>query len=113
MHSCPRRTLTETLDPLSPVRSLSDAMSRAGEAISNVRMVRAVSSEAQEAERNRRVLNKALRAGIKDAIAGGVAAALNDYLDLLAGVLILWYGGSIAMPPAGAICVGQLITYQL
>ena len=47
-------------------------MSRAGEAISNVRMVRDVSSEAQEAERNRRVLNKALRAGIKDAIAGGV-----------------------------------------
>ena len=59
------------------------------------------------------VLNKALRAGIKDAIAGGVAAALNDYLDLLAGVLILWYGGSIAMHPAGAISVGQLITYQL
>jgi sn-glycerol 3-phosphate transport system permease protein len=48
-----------------------------------------------------------------DAIAGGVAAALNDYLDLLAGVLILWYGGSIAMHPAGAISVGQLITYQL
>ena len=56
---------------------------------------------------------RALRAGIKDAIAGGVAAALNDYLDLLAGVLILWYGGTIAMHPAGAISVGQLITYQV
>ena len=71
-------------------------MSRMGEAVSNIRTVRAVSSEAHEAERNRSVLSKALRAGIKDAIAGGIAAALNDYLDLLAGVLILWYGG---LPP--------------
>lgn len=92
---------------------LSDAMSRMGEAVSNIRTVRAVSSEQQESQRNREVLDKALRAGIKDAIAGGVAAALNDYLDLLAGVLILWYGGTIAMHPAGAISVGQLITYQV
>ena len=46
-------------------------------------------------------------------LAGGVAAALNYYLDLFAGVMILWYGGSIAMDPKGAISVGQLITYQL
>ena len=48
-----------------------------------------------------------------DAIAGGIAAALNDYLDLLAGVLILWYGGGIAASPHGSITVGKLITYQL
>ena len=30
-----------------------------------------------------------------------------------AGVLILWYGGSIAMNPYGTISTGQLITYQL
>ena len=64
-----------------------------------------------EAKRNDYVLHRALLAGIRDAIAGGIAAALN-YLDLLAGVLILWYGGSIA-DPGGAISTGQPITYQL
>lgn len=92
---------------------LSDAMSRMGEAVSNIRTVRACSSEEIEAKRNDHVLHRALLAGIRDAIAGGIAAALNDYLDLLAGVLILWYGGSIAMDPGGAISTGQLITYQL
>ena len=32
---------------------------------------------------------------------------------LCSGVLILWYGGAIAMAPAGAISVGRLIKYQL
>ena len=92
---------------------LSDAMSRMGEAVSNIRTVRATSSEEIEAKMNDKTLFLALRAGIKDAIAGGIAAALNDYLDLLAGVLILWYGGTIAMDPGGSITVGQLITYQV
>ena len=34
-------------------------------------------------------------------------------LDLGAGVLILWYGGAIAMQADGAITVGSLITYQM
>lgn len=91
---------------------LSDVMSRMGEAVTNIRTVRACSSEEYEAKRNEEGLRKALVAGIKDAFANGVAAALNDYLDLLAGVLILWYGGSIAMNPHGTITTGQLITYQ-
>ena len=88
-------------------------MSRMGEAITNIRTVRACSSEEYESQRNEDGLRKALVAGIKDAFANGLTAALNDYLDLLAGVLILWYGGSIAMNPSGAISTGQLITYQL
>ena len=92
---------------------LSDVMSRMGEAISNIRTVRACSSEEYESQRNEDGLRKALVAGIKDAFANGLTAALNDYLDLLAGVLILWYGGSIAMNPHGAISTGQLITYQV
>ena len=91
----------------------SDVMSRIGEAINMVRTVRAMSTEELEVERNDAILHKALVTGIKDAIAGGIAVALNDYLDLLAGVLILLYGGSIAMDPEGSISVGQLITYQL
>ena len=92
---------------------LSDVMSRMGEAITNIRTVRACSSEEYESQRNEDGLRKALVAGIKDAFANGLTAALNDYLDLLAGVLILWYGGSIAMNPNGAISTGQLITYQV
>ena len=37
--------------------------------------------------------------GIRDAIFGSLASAFNDYLDLGAGVMILWYGGVIAMSP--------------
>ena len=92
---------------------MADAMSRMGEAVSNIRTVRACSSEEIEAKHNEDKLGKALKAGIRDAIAGGVAAALNDYLDMMAGVLILWYGGTIAMKPSGGITVGQLITYQV
>jgi len=84
-----------------------------GEAVTNIRTVRACSSEEYENKRNEEGLRKALVAGIKDAFANGLAAALNDYLDLLAGALILWYGGTIAMNPYGAISTGQLITYQL
>ena len=49
---------------------------------------------------------------MKDAFFGSIASAFNDYLDLGAGVMILWYGGVIAMDPNGSITVGQLITYQ-
>ena len=42
---------------------------------------------------------------------GEDAAAFNNYLDLGAGVLLLWYGGSIAMSPNGTsvLTVGSLI----
>ena len=56
---------------------------------------------------------QALRKGIRDAVLGAFSSAFNNYLDLGAGVLILWYGGSIAMKGDGAITVGSLIKYQL
>jgi ABC-type bacteriocin/lantibiotic exporter with double-glycine peptidase domain len=40
--------------------------------------------------------------------------AINSYLDLGAGVLILWYGGNLAMGNhEGGLTPGQLITFQL
>ena len=92
---------------------ISDAISRSGEAVNNIRTVRACSAEAFEIAHNDKTVNRALLSGIKDAIGAGVSAALNDYLELGAGVLILWYGGTMAMEPHGSITVGQLITYQL
>ena len=51
--------------------------------------------------------------GVKDAFFGALSSAFNNYLDLGAGVLILWYGGSIVMDDDGRISVGKLITYQV
>ena len=36
-------------------------------------------------------LHVALAKGVRDAVLGALASAFNNYLDLGAGVLILWY----------------------
>ena len=38
---------------------------------------------------------------------------INNYLELATGVLILWYGGSMAMDGKDKMSAGMLITYQL
>ena len=80
-----------------------------------MRTVRAVSSEDFERARYRETLNKGFAKGIKDASIGSLATFFNGGLDLFAGVLILWYGGAIAIDPSsdGGISVGNLITYQV
>ena len=80
----------------------SDGAAVATEAVTNVRTVRAVSSEAHEIDKYDETMTKALRKGVRDAIVGAATVSFNNYLDLGAGVLILWYGGSIAMSPEGA-----------
>ena len=67
-----------------------------------MRTVRAVSSEGHEIDKYDETMTKALRKGVRDAIVGAATVSFNNYLDLGAGVLILWYGGSIAMSPEGA-----------
>ena len=93
----------------------SDGTAVATEALTNVRTVRAVSSESYEVGQYEDTLNKALRKGILDSMLGALSSAFNNYLDLGAGVLILWYGGSIVMDVDGhhSLTVGKLITYQL
>ena len=75
----------------------SDGSAVATEAVTNVRTVRAVSSEAHEIGKYDDTMAKALRKGVRDATVGALTTSFNNYLDLGAGVLILWYGGSIAM----------------
>ena len=67
-----------------------------------MRTVRAVSSEGHEIDKYDETMTKALRKGVRDATVGALTTSFNNYLDLGAGVLILWYGGSIAMSPEGA-----------
>ena len=60
-----------------------------------MRTVRAVSSEDFERARYRETLNKGFAKGVKDAAIGSLATFFNSGLDLFAGVLVLWYGGSV------------------
>jgi ABC-type bacteriocin/lantibiotic exporter with double-glycine peptidase domain len=92
---------------------LSDAQSRMGEAINNMRTVRAVSSEEHESKLNDGTLDKCLQIGVRDACYSSLTEGFNSYLDLGAGVLILWYGGTIAMAPQGAISIGALIKFRM
>lgn len=50
--------------------------------------------------------------GIKDAVASAGTYALTNYFDLGCTVLLLWYGGILAMDDEG-MTVGKLITFQL
>ena len=95
------------------VQDLSDGNAITNEAISNVRTVRSVSSEDFERARYRVTLQKGFSKGIRDATIGSLATFFNGSLDMFAGVMILWYGGSIAVEADGEITVGDLIKYQL
>jgi hypothetical protein len=93
--------------------ALGDANSVAVEALGNIRTVRGFSTEEIEIERYEVGVAEALRCGIRDAFGGAGTFAINNYLDLGAGVLILWYGGNLAMDKDSSLSVGQLITYQV
>lgn len=55
----------------------------------------------------------ALEKGIKDSFGSAGTNALSSYLDMAAGALILWYGGSLAMDGEDRMTAGRLLTYQL
>jgi ABC-type multidrug transport system fused ATPase/permease subunit len=92
---------------------MGDANHLSSQAINNIRTVRAFSTEKLEKEKYDTVMNDVLKKGIKDAIAGAGTFALTNYMDLAIGVLILWYGGSVAMDSPNILSVGNLITFQL
>ncbi len=55
----------------------------------------------------------ALKKGITDAFGSAGTNAMSTYLDMGAGALILWYGGTLAMDGEDRMTAGRLITYQL
>jgi len=93
--------------------SLGDANALATEALNNIRTVRAFSNENVEIQKYHETCNEALDKGIKDAWAGAFTYALTEYIELSISVLLLWYGGSVAMVNQGILTIGNLITFQL
>jgi ATP-binding cassette subfamily B protein len=70
---------------------LAEANSSAAEALGNIRTVRAFSTEDVEIDRFKSKTLAAMQKGVRDAFAYAGAVAINDWLDLGASVLILWY----------------------
>jgi ATP-binding cassette subfamily B protein len=83
----------------------------AAQALSHIRTVKAFGCEDVVLQRYSDTNQLALHCGIKDAWGNGVTSALTNYLDLGAGVLILYYGGLLVY--RGEMSVGDLVTYQL
>ena len=93
--------------------ALGDANSLATQALTNIRTVRAFSAEAIEFGNFHVATEETVRLSVKDSFVGAGAYALTNYLDMTIGVLILWYGGSVAMQDPDILSVGKLITFQL
>ncbi|CAM9638358.1 unnamed protein product, partial [Hapterophycus canaliculatus] len=91
----------------------AEANGHATEALSNVRTVKAMSTEAEEMAKYDAATKVALEKGIKDSFGSAGTSAMSSYLDMGAGALILWYGGSLAMDGEDRMTAGRLITYQL
>jgi ABC-type multidrug transport system fused ATPase/permease subunit len=92
--------------------ALGEANSVAVESLGNIRTVRAFSTEPLEIAKYIKWTQEALKNGVQDAWGGAGMFAINNYLDLGAGILILWYGGLLALDKEN-FSVGKLITYQL
>ncbi|CAM9778122.1 unnamed protein product [Chrysoparadoxa australica] len=80
--------------------TLGEANSAATESLGNIRTVKALSTEPKEIKLFEEATGVALKKGELDALGGAGMQAINSYLDLGAGLAVLWYGGSLAMNPA-------------
>ena len=97
--------------------ALGEGNAAATEALSNIRLVRALSTEDEESAKYEERTQRALTCGVRDACGGALASSLNSYLDLSTTCLILFYGGSLAIRNAegggGGLTAGKLVTFQL
>ncbi|KAH3759497.1 ATP-binding cassette transporter, subfamily B, member 4, group TAP protein PpABCB4 MET type [Pelomyxa schiedti] len=93
--------------------ALGDANAVAVQAISNIRTVRAFSMEKREIKAYGMATSEALSQRVKEAIFGAGAFAITNSVDLAVGILLLCYGGIVAMNDPSKLSVGNLITFQL
>ena len=89
----------------------AEGNSTASQALSHVRTVKAFGCEDRVLEKYSATNKEALDRGVKDAWGNGITSALTGYLDLGAGVLILYFGGLLVFQ--GVMTVGELVTFQL
>lgn len=89
----------------------AEANSVASQALSHIRTVKAFGCEPKVVEKYSESNKQALDCGVKDAWGNGLTSALTGYLDLGAGVLILYFGGLLVYK--GEMTVGELVTFQL
>ena len=76
--------------------------------------MRSFGTEEHEIRKYTQATSEALEKSIRDSFANGGTYALTNYLDLATSVLLLWYGGGVAMGEhSGSLTVGKLITFQL
>eukprot|EP00916_Digyalum_oweni_P013094 GHVL01021534.1.p1 GENE.GHVL01021534.1~~GHVL01021534.1.p1 ORF type:complete len:702 (-),score=98.20 GHVL01021534.1:223-2328(-) len=86
----------------------------ATEAVSNIRTVRAFGSDAEEFNKYNVAAQRAYSKGLLDAYVSALTYAITSYMDKIASVLILWYGGSVVLASRGEeLSLGSLITFQL
>ncbi|CAI5946616.1 unnamed protein product [Closterium sp. NIES-65] len=100
---------SKTMAAMSSRPVLAEANSAASEALSNIRTVRAFSTEGVERERYESKTMAAMAKGVRDALAYSGAVAINNWLDLGASVLILWWVGSavVCWGCVGGMWVGR------
>lgn len=89
----------------------AEGNSIAAQALAHVRTVKAFGCEDHVLRKYEEANRLALNCGVKDAWGNGVTSALTGYLDLGAGVLILYFGGLLVYK--GELTVGELVTFQL
>jgi len=89
----------------------AEGNSIASQALSHIRTVKAFGCEEKIMTKYSDANREALHRGVKDAWGNGVTSALTSYLDLGAGVLILYFGGLLVY--RGEMSVGELVTFQL
>ncbi|KAH3744499.1 ATP-binding cassette transporter, subfamily B, member 4, group TAP protein PpABCB4 MET type [Pelomyxa schiedti] len=90
-----------------------DANSVAVQAISNIRTIRSFSTEVIEIAKYTASTGEALAKGVKDALASAGTVGISSTIDLTVGVLLLFYGGTVALHNPEQLSVGRLVTFQL
>ena len=93
--------------------ALGDALSIASEALRNIRTVRAFSTEHVEVARFEGLVDTMLSKTQKSAVYSTLTNLLTTYIDLGANVMILAYGGYLAITNPDELSPGQLVTFTI
>lgn len=93
--------------------ALAQANSTATEAFSNIRTIRAFSTEEYEKKKFSASMDEALSKTLRDAIAFSGTFLATNLMDLGSSVVLLGFGGYIIITKSNELTVGQLVTFQL